>query len=591
MFDLWRWFELRYAQWFLIGLFLAHIGCTKTDPPTTNTTNTTSPPNTRKAASSNASSQPALPRAVLPKATLDPTWWPQSWLAAIVSDYKVLFPLLGPQVRGTETHRAAMALRKNDLMAYLKKPVDPKKKMSRDAHILRGRLLLRAARFYAELSELVLALSEDVFSQRFALRNRLQIGQLLPLYRGRLFCLRKNFKAAQEQWTLAEKITPPNRRSRLAFWKALCQDTPLAQKNSLLEQSDFSKDPDNWADWSLARAFFGLSPNNKPQTPTPRAELYLALTQDAKTIAYDALRSVMDEETIKEGDVDATLEYYDPGLPWLLAQYHARKALHAFQQIDPSDPSAALGQAEAFALLGSHKQATQAVHLFLKTPPKQIDWAMQVFSPFLTPNDLLLRARLLHLRLLSSTDKTAHKTAQDGLQQLHQQHPHCPARLWIAETSLYRENTPKHYNTILACADLSTDLLKQLQTSIDQQTDGAKYVAQNRLTRYALRAFFQTAAQSALFHGDRERAVRWFEFLHQKDQPYQIGGDNQAAQILSTTRAYLRMSRWGVAYFFLGKNRQTYPSLTQPWALLGTLRIFRGMSANDGGGGPGPKGD
>jgi hypothetical protein len=156
---------------------------------------------------------------------------------------------------------------------------------------------------------------------------------------------------------------------------------------------------------------------------------------------------------------------------------------------------------------------------------------------------------------------------------------------------LQREKTPLHYNTILACAGLSSDLQKQLQTSLDAPTDGAKYLAQNRLTRYALRAFFQTAAQAALVFGDREQAMRWFEFLHQKDQPYQIGGDNQAAQILSTARAYLRMSRWGVAYLFLGKNRQIYPSLTQPWALLGTLRIFRGMSANDGGGGPGPKGD
>lgn len=565
---------------FLVCFAALGVGCFKDNPAST--TGTKKQP---KQVSPRTRVKP-VPR--LASLSLEPTWLDQSWLAAIVQDYKVLFPYIGPDVRGSGLYHAATTLRKNNLMDALKKSVPPNKKMSRRERILRGRVLLRAAEFYAELTTLVSSLSEHTYARRFALRKKLQLGKLFSLYQGRAFCLRKKFREAQAKFELAAKTTPDNRKPRLALWKTACVDGAKAEQiGEALSKVDLSKDPDAWADLHLLRAFLGLPVSKKAQTPTPRAELYLALAQQAAKISYPSLRAAMDEETIKENDVDATLEYHDPGLPWLLKRYHAQKALDFFQTREKTDAAAAWLEARALAILGEKTKALAVLEGFLKEPPKSMDWDLQLFSMSLTASDLHLRAKLFREVLKPADDKSA----VESLRQLAKTQTTCPARLWIADAWLQRENSKEAYDYVLSCMNTMDTLRKSLDQMIAKPGDGAKFISQTRLTRYALRVFFQVASQAALRFGDKERAMRWMEFLHQKDEPYKIGGDNQAAQILLTARAYLGMSRWGVAYIFLGKNRQTYTSLTQPWALLGTLRIIIGMSANDGGGGPGPKGD
>ena len=102
-------------------------------------------------------------------------------------------------------------------------------------------------------------------------------------------------------------------------------------------------------------------------------------------------------------------------------------------------------------------------------------------------------------------------------------------------------------------------------------------VLQNSLHTFLLRSVTQWASMGVLRHKKSYLAVRWMETLHHKAALYKIGGRNQADQIVQTAMAYTLAGKMGVATEFCLKNRQSYPALNQHWALLGTLRILRGM--------------
>jgi hypothetical protein len=507
--------------------------------------------------------------------------WQESWLAAMVADHQVLLPLLGTVHRDTGRYKAAKALQSNDLMAFSKLPLQAISKLPTEELILRGRIALRMARLYRELYDLNLQLTQEVYERRLALKGKLQAGRLLPLYLGRLLCLLGKEGEAATQWKLAEAQIPPQRKARLALWQRVCS-TPKAERSGLgemLAKLDDKDDPDLLAERNLLAAFFSISVPPSKSASTPRATLYEALTKGIEKLPeLSALRLPLDQETIQEEGVDATLEYYDPAQAWLLLHFHAKRAQALFSSAQASDPAALWGIAHASMLLGQGERARQAWKQLLEKPPTALHWPLQLFSSRLTPKDLVFEAHT-YLALLQADEKARLAKLQELTKGAA-----CPQRLLSASLWFAQTKDNKAYEEILDCVALMPTLQERIKKAESGSTMGSKLFLQMRLRRYAWRAFYLPASQAALSRGDGEPAMRWMEFLHQKDEPYKIGGDNQAAQMVLTARAYLRMGHWGTANLFFAKNRQDYPSLHQPWVLLGTLRIFRGM-----GGSVGPK--
>lgn len=562
--------------WLLLCLFVVVVSCRR---------NQTGPPRTREIHAHRSRSVPTK-RTVQteqpPLVNMPEGWLAQTSVEAIAQDFDILVKLL----RDADPDQKADAV--SLLLDQYKKledgeSLDPKK-MTPAHRALRARLHLRLAHFYDQAFALALLLQAETFSRRLQRKDKLKLGQLFYYHHGRLLCLQGKYKEAITSLLLAKEQIQTSHKSRVAAWLSVCHKEP-SQRNQavdVLSSLPWDKESEGWAESIFIHAYFGLTPkNNPPQQISHRASLFVAAsTGTSWKPQTDAMRGIIDTESIEENSVTTTLSYYDPAPAWAGKQYHSRAALRYLALTTEKDRFAPYYQAQAEKLLGHTEQALMRWQSFLQYPPTGWDWGYTIFSPQVRIADFLAEAELQVALLLHNQGKTTEATQRLSLLQK----KGFPEKFWATFGLFWLQSDNKAqtelWTWMWAGAEMANRLDQQLWTrylKMKAEKKGAAAIEQYRLHRYASRLLYLRASEVALHIGASDKAVRWMEALHHKDKPYAIGHGNQPAQIILTMRAYMQAGRWDVAGLFAARNKEAFPVLTQHWFLFGLLRIFRGM--------------
>ena len=510
-------------------------------------------------------------------------WLASTWLTKLANNSDHLKPFLGENVKEA-FFKDVTALRKNQLKDALAKPIKIKK-LGQLHRIWRARMHLQMAQFYAENYKWTLFLNQKVFEKRLALGKK-KWGKFLNYYLGRLYCLKGDVKAGVKQLNIALSLVPKSRLDRVKAWLLVCQISQQNRRSIIakLAKLKFANDANGWAEWMFLHYIHTLKSTVKPKITTSRTRLFASVWQH-KRISLNKLISShpIEQEEIKEktklGSISTTLNFFDSVQNKVLADYHAQEVIRFLASAGKMDRYAPYFRAQAYLILGKLQKEKAMLKQFLQDPPQKIGWAYLLFSRNMTPDSLILKAKLRKLRWLKASKRKA------MIVELKKKAHFYPEKAIVGFGFFnLKINTNKAYKWVLGGVSLAEALERKLSTqySVEQKKTGAAIIRQYRLYRFAWRTFYLLPARVVIRTNHPEYSLRWLERLHQKNPPYQIGDENQVAQILLTAKAYAKAGRLDVATIFLNKNRKQYPSLNQNWNLLGLLRISKGMNGPSG---------
>lgn len=464
------------------------------------------------------------------------------------------------------------------------------------------RLNLRLARFYMSAYELGTSLNMLRLEKRRQRVKSKSKGALLAYYYGRQLCLIGRYKAGQEALTQAQKEAPASHQSRIAAWKLSCVAKTDASKAALpdkLKALSFAKDKDGVAELTLLQHYYDLKMNKQTQDGD-RSTFFGRLLDDGKRMKRSSvLQGIVETEEIKQGEITATLEYHDPLVYWALMTYHARQALSAVSLAEKVDRYAPFYKAEALLLLKRRKEAKASYQAFLKNPPKKVSWPWMLFSRRWSPGFLQEEARFAMVMMQAARDRAG---ADKALQEMAAKGYPLTSMAALGRLMLSQPDKKalrkELFGQLRLGAEWAEKASKELfvrftkagevkapkgataaqQAAAQQQAAAAGAIIKWQLYRYTLRPLYLWASRGALMANQPAFAERWMERLHRKDTPYQLGGMNEAYQFILTAHAYLRVGKMGISTLYFAKCKQTYPSLTQLWSLLRTLRLYKGAS-------------
>lgn len=500
-------------------------------------------------------------------------WDKNHWVAGVRKDPNALLSLFKTLPdQDADAYKDLLALLKGRVKRALMRSDKVTAKKSDMARHLRARLHLRRARYFRQGYDFSMMLSTQVYGQRSALAKQLKLGLLFRYYFGRLLCLRGQAKKAAVQLDKALAEAPKKVHGRIQLWKTLCQETDKAKVAAALKNLDFSKDPRGWAEAQFLAWRAGIQLKKELPSPTPRAQLFAAVRKGKPFQARAAaLRKPAEIEEIQESGFKGELKFFDPAPMLVLSHYHAGRALSWLKGLKKASGLSPILKAEAHLLRNEKTQAIALLKAYVSKPPASLQTATLLFSRHLSKTDVLDFARFLLAGVLTGKERETQVKAlsKHGL----------PSTVFA---SLLNRKPGKAEMEVfdkaaMWIADSVKGYKKSLSKAAEKKETGAMLVLQNSLHTFLLRSVTQWASMGVLRHKKSYLAVRWMETLHHKAAPYKIGGRNQADQIVQTAMAYTLAGQMGVATEFCLKNRQSYPALNQHWALLGTLRILRGM--------------
>jgi hypothetical protein len=507
---------------------------------------------------------------------MQPHWLEQTWLDNIAKNFEILQQLFDQQK--SAQHRDVVALLQNNYQEIQTDNLQDISKLSPAHRVLRARLHLRLAHFYDAAYSLALQLHLETMKQRLDRRQKLNLGQLFYYYYARILCLMGQYQTAQEQLAIARQQVNARYHQRIDAWAMACTPEPAKRSNSAQKLAQLSQieDPDTLAEWILLHFYFDLSP-----------QIYANIWQN-RPWQYNAkvLKGLIHTEHIKEGDIETSLEYYDPSILWIAMRYHAQSALQYLQTLPSSDLFAPFLLAQCYQLIAQRSRAIAEWQRFIHQPPIAFDWAYVVFSSHQTLADFIAYAKVQ--LALAQSDKKAPDSISSLLEVAKDGYPARALAGWgllqldltaqadIAKRAWFWLRAGSHL-----AQQLDTILLKRYSTQ-KQSLKGANAIFELRLQQYATRSLYLWSSQAALINRAPDKALRWLEILHEKEIPYQIGRDNQPLQILWTTRAYMQAGRWEVSTLFMAKNKENFPAIEQLWSLFRLMRIYRGMGYTAG---------
>ncbi|TNE44171.1 MAG: hypothetical protein EP343_30935 [Deltaproteobacteria bacterium] len=512
---------------------------------------------------------------------MDKEWLNSLALESIAGDFNILVKMLREAKPPQKADTLALMLNRYKKVANGER-LKPKK-ISPTHRALRARLHLRLARFYREAYSVSLRNQAEYLRRRLKRKGKLKLGQLFYFYYGRLLCLQGQYKEAASIFQVASEQTAASHKLRVKAWAAVCQKDSSARAKgaSVLASTDWTKEPAGAAEALILKSFFGLSSKLKlPASLDARASMFqnIASQKPWKPNAK-VMTAVVDNESIKEGEISTTFSYFDPVVAWAAKVYHANAALEYLALASKKDLFAPFFQGQAYALKNDDKNAIASWQLFLKQPPKAFDWGYVLYSSFVRLADFVSEAKLQVALAQHRLGQT--KEAKQSLGALFEKG--YPTKMFAAFGLLQvgdKAQRKAAWDAIAGGVELARfwepRLLKRY-LKLKGSKKGAAAIEQFRLYKYAVRLLLFRASQAALQLGFSDKAVRWMELLHHKDKPYVIANDNQPAQIVWTMRAYEMAGRWDVAGLFAARNKGTFPVLTQHWSTYRLLRITRGM--------------
>lgn len=501
-------------------------------------------------------------------------WVKSTWVDAVRRNPDALLALFKTlPAKDAEAFRDLLALLKGKTRRALLRPDKHDANRSDMARHLRARLHLRRARYFQQGYQFSMLLSDRVYSQRSALATQLKLGRLFRYYYGRLLCLQGKEKKAQAQLKQALTQSPAKVHARIRLWSQLCTETRAEKVSAALAALDLSKDPDGWAEAQFLAWRANVTLKKPLPAPTPRAALFAAARKGTSfQPKASTLRDPAETEEIKEGEFKGELKFYDPAMMLVLSHHHASRAVSWLKGLKKPSGLSPVLLAEAHLLRGAKDKANALLRSLLAKPPAKVETTTLLFSRHLSKEDVVAHARYLLARSLPKKEAETMRAqlSKEGL----------PSALLAGLLSTSQTSSARVALLEHSFAWIQREVKayrKTLRDMSDKKDKGAMLLQQNSLASFLLRYVTTSASKGAVRSQKSYLAVRWMETLHHKATPYKIGGRNQAAQIVQTAMAYTLAGKMGVATEFCLKNRDLYPALNQHWALLGTLRILRGM--------------
>lgn len=532
----------------------------------------------------------------LSKTSLRKDWQKESWVDQILQKPKTIPVFLSQQPARRKVLAAMWENRWGDALEGI--PADVQNKPG--VRIVAARLYLRMARFYRASFRLSAGLNLGRLKKRLERAKKIKLGAYFSYHYGRQLCLSGFRKEAVSHLTKVANDAKHPRHGRAKAWLAVCRlGRGTVAEPKAFTGIDTKTDPEVATELLLLKHLYGARAPDATTNSKRFKWFLLALGKGKVDATAETIKGMGDEESIKEGEIEASLEYFDPLVLRTLQVVYAKKALDALANVPKADRFAPFYRGRAHHLLMQPAKATQAYTAFLGALPKEINWSYMMFSwrhsiAFLKAEATYHRARLMkrnhpakakqafqalsrepypasclgYVGLLSATSKKEAKVRKRAYLFLLTgvlQAEALQKKLFVAYTKASSATAPK------GATDADKTLWKQ-------RAPAAGAILKWRLHRYVARSFLMWASEGALLYGDPSSAEGWMEQLHNKDKAYEIGGFNEPFQFILTTRVYINAGKMGIATMFLSKARKSLPALTQAWSLLRILRIYKGTS-------------
>jgi len=514
-----------------------------------------------------------------------PNWlkkyWSRSWVNKLDKHPEVLSQWIGTGA-SKGLRRDAYAFWNNDLARALKRQLEPKK-LSPEHRILRARMHLQMVRFYQQSVPWLLDMGLTSLQRHTKLsataKGEHKVGRLFGYHFGRLLCIQGQYQQGISMLERALHEVPSNRRQRVQTWQLACRFEKQGKKKrkklaSSLSSFRFSNDPDGWAEWIWLHHHYRLKALSTPVITTQRSRIFDAAWR-RKRLSHEDLapKFVGLQEVLKSKDFTYTIRYQDPLLFKVLEKYHAREALRFLALSNRKDRYAVFFRGQAYQALGEEEQARKAFEDFLRRPPSRLSWPYLIFSPWMSPADLVWQARLKRLSWMKAKQRhnaVSHlrKKALKPLKKL-------SLALTLTQLGVKKVNIQKYKKLFHDLENFRVYLYKR--SRVRRETQKSQFIRSMRLFRYSLVPFVLPAARIALREGDFRWGILWLSLLRleEVDFFYGAGSESYPAQILLMAELNYRSkySFWDM--FALTENDEKYPLLRQHLNLVRENKALR----------------